>query len=533
MSKLSKIVKATLGDFDAWVEEIASNRVRQAGSSVSSFKFAKCRVRQLKGPNYFPELGGCSNENPSAFGEGGVVYWMIRDQRVEDNWAFLYAQRLALKFSVPLHVCFCLVPRYQADTLRHFAFMIGGLAEVEQKCNLLNIPFHLVQASEKLSPAQPGKKRTWSDIRNEGIGFCEDAVAKAVAAKVAELNVGCLVTDFCPLRQPCAWIDRLVTLMPEHIPVCQVDAHNVVPVWYASDKLEYAARTIRRKLHDRWSELMTEFPPIVRHPFGTNPVSKPSTIDLKQLENDYKGDVTVKPVAWAKPGTKAGLMTLYQFINTRLHLYDSLRNDPTKIATSDLSPWFHFGHVAPQRALLEVRKLRTVLPKSADAFIEEAFVRRELSDNFCHYNPNYDSLKGAYQWAQETLLLHERDKRNPAYTESEMEDAKTGDDLWNASQRQLIRTGKLHGFLRMYWAKKILEWHKDGPAAALKLALFLNDKYSLDGTDPNGFVGAMWSICGVHDQGWAERPIFGKIRCMTYNGCARKFSVPTFVTRYS
>ncbi|TPP62028.1 Deoxyribodipyrimidine photo-lyase, partial [Fasciola gigantica] len=198
------------------------------------------------------------------------------------------------------------------------------------------------------------------------------------------------------------------------------------------------------------------------------------------------------------------MMTLYQFINARLCLYDTTRNDPTKDATSNLSPWFHFGHVAPQRALLEVHKLRSAFPKPVDAFIEETFIRRELSDNFCHYNPNYDSLKGAYQWAQETLLSHERDKRKPAYTDGTLEEANTNDDLWNAAQRQLLRTGKIHGFLRMYWAKKILEWHREGPAAALKLALLMNDKYSLDGTDPNGFVGVMWSICGVHDQGWAK-----------------------------
>ncbi|VDO74067.1 unnamed protein product [Schistosoma mattheei] len=181
---------------------------------------------------------------------------------------------------------------------------------------------------------------------------------------------------------------------------------------------------------------------------------------------------------------------------------------------------------------MEVKLWRHKYKDSVDAFVEEAFIRRELSDNFCYYNPKYDSIEGAWKWAQDTLAQHAHDKRNPSYSEEIMIAAETKDDLWNAAQRQLVRSGKLHGFLRMYWAKKVLEWHESGPSAALKLALYLNDRYALDGSDPNGFVGVMWSICGVHDQGWAERPVFGKIRCMTYKGCLGKFSVPTFVARY-
>ena len=158
-------------------------------------------------------------------------------------------------------------------------------------------------------------------------------------------------------------------------------------------------------------------------------------------------------------------------------------------------------------------------------------MRRELSDNFCFYNPNYDNLNGIYPWARESLNLHKADTRSPLYTKDQFERAETYDDLWNAAQFQMVQTGKMHGFLRIYWAKKILEW-SESPETALEIAIYLNDKYSLDGRDPNGYVGCMWSIGGIHDQGWAERSIFGKIRYMNYAGCKRKFDVAKFVKRY-
>ena len=158
-------------------------------------------------------------------------------------------------------------------------------------------------------------------------------------------------------------------------------------------------------------------------------------------------------------------------------------------------------------------------------------VRKELSDNFCFYNENYDTITGASNWAQTTLNDHRSDKREYTYTREEFESAKTHDELWNAAQRQLMAEGKMHGFMRMYWAKKILEW-TESPEKALEVALYFNDHYSLDGNDANGNVGCMWSICGVHDQGWAEREIFGKIRYMNFNGCKRKFDVDEYITKH-
>jgi deoxyribodipyrimidine photo-lyase len=179
-----------------------------------------------------------------------------------------------------------------------------------------------------------------------------------------------------------------------------------------------------------------------------------------------------------------------------------------------------------------VKKLNKYANGTA-SYIEEGLVRRELSDNFVYYSPtNYDDLTAAAEWAQDTLQVHASDPREWTYTTEELTLAQSHDGLWNAAQLQLTEQGTMHGFLRMYWAKKILEWTPN-PSVALRTAQYLNDKYALDGNDPNGFVGVGWSIMGIHDMGWKEREIFGKIRYMNYAGCKRKFLVDEFVNKYS
>ncbi|NWQ94944.1 PHR lyase, partial [Burhinus bistriatus] len=437
-----------------------------------------------------------------------------------DNWAFLYAQRLALKQELPLHICFCLVPKFLDATIRHYGFMLRGLQEVAEECAELNIPFHLL------------------------LGYAKDVLP----AFVVEHGVGGLVTDFCPLRLPRQWVEDVRERLPEDVPFAQVDAHNIVPCWVASPKQEYSARTIRGKIHAQLPEFLTEFPPVVRHPYPPSCPAEP--IAWEACFSSLQVDRTVKEVEWATPGTAAGLAVLQSFIAERLKSFGSHRNDPNKAALSNLSPWFHFGQVSTQRAILEVQKHQGKYKESVDVFVEEAVVRRELAENFCYYNENYDSVQGAYDWAQTTLKLHAKDKRPFLYKLQELEQATTHDPLWNAAQLQMVQEGKMHGFLRMYWAKKILEW-THSPEEALRFAIYLNDRYELDGRDPNGYVGklqdramgadaqsphlagCLWSICGIHDQGWAERAIFGKIRYMNYAGCKRKFDVGQFERRYA
>jgi len=473
----------------------------ECGESVLDFKKSKLgdnfksRVRVL-----------CGDDGTLKRECKGVMYWMWRDKRVQDNWALLYAQKVALELNVPMHVVMCVPPLLGEMTIRHFTFMLEGLKEVAEECSDLNIGFHLLAGS-------PPDLLTHSFLSSH--------------------NIGLLVADFSPLREQVAWLDKVTkSLEPQAISLHQVDAHNIVPVWVTSEKQEYAARTIRPKVTNKLAEFLTQFPPVIEHPVDyKGKVAKPDFEAVyNSLEVDTKG-WGVEPVDMFAPGTTAGLKNLKEFVEKRIKVYAGQRNDPNVAALSNMSPWVNMGQVSMQRAVLYVKKHGKSYSESVASFVEEAVVRRELSDNFCYYNKNYDNVKGASDWAQKTLNDHKGDKREYLYTRQQLEEGKTHDDLWNAAQLQLVKEGKLHGFLRMYWAKKVLEW-TESPEVALKEALRLNDRYALDGNDPNGFVGVMWSICGIHDQGWAERAVFGKIRYMNYAGCKRKFDINKFIIKY-
>jgi len=470
------------------LSKIAEKR-HETAESILDFKFNKNRCRLLSKSMDIGDRGG------------GILYWMSRDQRVQDNWAFLYAQRLALKLKLPLHVGFCLAPKILEAAIRHYGFMLKGLQEVESECKKLKIEFHLLQ----------GEPTT------------------CIPELVQNLNLDGVVTDFSPLRIPTAWNESLKKKLPKDVPFCQIDAHNIVPVWVASDKQEVGARTLRKKIHDKLDEYLTDFPPVIKHPHPSKVHAE--EISWDKVESSLEVDREVKEVDWIAPGTKKGLEEISNFCLKRLRIYGDKRNDPNLKALSNLSPWINFGQISAQRCVLEVKEFKSKHSKGVDAYIEECVIRRELSDNFCFYNPKYDSLKGAANWAQLSLDVHRTDKRSPLLSQEQLEESKTHDDLWNAAQLQLVRQGKMHGFLRMYWAKKILEW-TESPEEALRLAIYFNDKYSLDGRDPSGFVGCMWSICGVHDMGWKEREIFGKIRFMNYAGCKRKFDITAFVNQF-
>jgi deoxyribodipyrimidine photo-lyase len=243
--------------------------------------------------------------------------------------------------------------------------------------------------------------------------------------------------------------------LPSNIPLVQVDAHNIVPVWTTSEKQEYAARTIRNKINSKLDEFLTEFPSVVKHPHKAEKGHQSVDIDWGEALESIKADKTVGEVDWIVPGYRGAIDMVQSFVNVRLKAYDSDRNDPNKAALSNLSPYFHFGQIAVQRAILEVKKYKSKSPKGVEGFCEEAIVRRELSDNFCYYNENYDNLNGITDWARKTLDDHRKDKREYIYTLKEFDEAKTHDDLWNAAQLQMKKEGKMHGFLRMYWCKKV------------------------------------------------------------------------------
>ncbi|UPR01897.1 deoxyribodipyrimidine photo-lyase [Chloropicon primus] len=459
------------------------------------------------------ELNVAGAENHKA--SGPVVYLCDRDQRARDNWALLHALHVAETKGKAVVVLFVLTESQLRLGHRHSLFMIKGLQEMQKHLAALNVPFHLVLGEP----------------------------AAVVADVIAAWDAAALVTDFSPLREARQWRDSVAGSI--QIPFHEVDAHNIVPIWITSNKQEYAARTIRSKIHRNIPQYLRAIPKPRKQDFDFSNTKgsfgEPNAVawdDLVALARE-KGQSDVPEVSWCEPGEEAALRALKGEDNSfltkmRMNKYDELRNNPNKpAALSNLSPYLHFGQLSAQRCAIEAIGFKKNNPssnKSVDNYLEELVVRRELSDNFCFYNDLYDSVKGAASWAQETLQIHSSDKREHLYDKEALEQARTHDDLWNAAQKELTSFGKMHGFMRMYWAKKILEWTAS-PEEALDIAIYLNDKYSLDGRDPNGYVGCMWSICGTHDQGWREREVFGKIRYMNYNGCKRKFDVDAYVQR--
>jgi len=427
--------------------------------------------------------------NDSEIKNGPVVYWMSREQRTSSNWSLLYAQELAIKHKQPLMVVFTLSTSFLGATFRQYDFMIKGLEEVENNLNKLNIPFILLAGNPV------------SDL----------------LLYANKIKAGAIISDFDPLRIKMSW--RSEVAKKSSCAVYEVDAHNIVPCWLASNKTEFGAYTIRPKIKRLLPEFLTTYPKLKAQTIKL-PIKK---IKWESAYQILKIDKKVGSVTWIKPGEKCARAQALSFIKDKLKNYDQNRNNPNLNAQSYLSPYLHFGHISAQEIAFKVKgDIRAI------AFLDELIIRKELSDNFCYYQKKYDSIESFPNWAKETIKKHKSDKREYLYTQKELENYKTHDDLWNAAQLELVKNGTIPGYLRMYWAKKILEWTKSAQDA-LKIAISLNDKYQLDGRDPNGYVGIAWSIGGVHDRAWFERSVFGKIRYMNYNGCRNEFDVLQYI----
>lgn len=421
---------------------------------------------------------------------GAVLYWMQREQRANDNWALLHAQELAIENAAPLYVLFNLVQTYSYATERHYGFMVRGLHEVAETLRTHNIGFTITRGDP----------------------------ATVITRFVSAHDIGAVVTDFNPLRIVEEWKRALAAALP--VSLIEVDAHNIVPCWVASDKEEFAAHTFRPKIHRALGAFSGALPALQTH------AHTPQNLPMVAWET-LGVDASVETATSIAPGERAAAVQCADFLQRMSGSYAELRNDPTKHVLSGLSPYLHFGQISAQRVAHEVERGGIALA-DREAFLEELIVRRELSDNYCFYQPHYDSIDGAREWARETLAAHVDDPREYTYTYEEFRDAKTHDPLWNAAQTEMVKCGTMHGYMRMYWAKKILEW-TNSPMRAIEIAIQLNDTFSLDGRDPNGYAGIMWSIAGVHDRGWPERPIYGTIRYMNYNGAKRKFDVNEYI----
>lgn len=435
-----------------------------------------------------------------------VVYWMQRAQRGLDNPALDLAIEAANELRQPLAVFFGLHPGYPNANLRHYTFLVQGLAETAQRVEARGAAFVF---------------RPYPN--HDLIAFCREVKA-------------CLVIgDENPLREPEAW--RQSAARKLSVPFWTVDADVIVPVKFFPRE-EFAARTLRPKLH----RLLPAFLQPLANPHAevkwearNRPRSQP--LDEARVLAELPLDRSTPPVSHYTGGTTAGLNLLKRFIAERLGQYDTARNLPHLPGTSELSAYLHFGQLGPHTIALAVRAANApaatpaAAPAAVEAFLEELIVRRELAINFVARNPQYDQLAGCPEWARKTLAEHLNDEREFIYRESQFEHAETHDPLWNAAQLELVTTGRMHGYLRMYWAKKLLEWTHT-PEEAFAIAVRLNDRYQLDGRDPNGYTGIAWAIGGKHDRPWGPaRPIFGLVRYMNANGCVRKFDVRAYIER--
>lgn len=429
-----------------------------------------------------------------------IVYWMQRAERSLDNPAVDLAAAIGNELRLPVVAYFSAISNFPHANLRHYAFLNQGLADIEEDLAARNIAF--------IVRRPPGN---------------------SLESFLSEVNAAMLIADENPCREPERW--RKVLARRLSLPFWTVDADVVVPS-SLFPKHQYMLHIMRPRLNAALPEYLTPLPNLN----ADNNWRRPRNFESFPVRNDITHgwrelDRTVLPSDHFTGGTHAALKRLRHFVDHILPTYDTQRNHPEVDGTSQLSPYLHFGHISPLTIALAVDdacKQGRASQAARDAFLNELIGWRELSVNFVKYVPNYDSIECAPEWAQKTLREHAPDPRDPVYTLDQLERAETYDDLWNAAQLQMVKTGWMHNYVRMYWAKKILEWSPN-PAKAWEYAVILNDKYELDGRDPNGYNGIAWAIGGVHDRPWFDRPIFGTIRYMSGASTGKKFDSRRYI----
>lgn len=438
------------------------------------------------------------NEKPLKDGEY-VLYWMQSSQRAHQNHALEYAVSKANQIHKPLVIYFGLTENYPEANLRHYTFMLEGLKDLKTSLIQRNIKFLVLKCSPDVGAMELSKRASMVVVDR---GYLEEQV---------EWYKNVLKTVECPF--------------------VQVESNVVVPVEVASFKEEYSAATFRRriKLHiEKFLVLLKEVP-LEKSSVSMEIPTKIPEISLDDVDEVLSGleiDLSVPKTEHFHGGTSVAIKLLEDFVENKLDGFAEFRNDPSMDHLSNMSPYLHFGQISPVHIALRVNDSES---SSKDTFLEEIIIRRELAVNFVHYNPNYRNMDALPDWALKTLKEHEDDRRKYVYTLQEFETASTHDPYWNAAQMEMVETGKMHGYMRMYWGKKILEW-TENPQKAFEIAIHLNNKYELDGRDPNGYTGVLWCF-GKHDRAWKEREIFGKVRYMNAKGLKRKFEIDSYVER--
>ena len=427
-----------------------------------------------------------------------VVYWMQRAMRIWDNPALDVAIAVGNHLGLPVVVYFGVIPNYPHANLRHYHFMQQGLRDAA------------------------------ADAAKRGVGFVlRRAPGNRLEEFLEEVRAALVVGDENPIREPERWRQALAKKL--RIPYWTVDADVVVP-----SKVFGRAYFL---LHHFRPHLERELPAFLVEPENLRPAkewkqkAESWPVERDITEGFTKLDRSVGPVDSFTGGAHAAVKRLREFVDGELADYEKTRNKPEWKGTSRLSPYLHFGNISPVRIALEVKRAveqGKARKSAADSYLNEMIGWRELSVLFVKYNEHYDSWECAEPWARRTLEEHAGDLRPRRYSLAELEQGHTYDELWNAAQMEMVRHGWMHNYMRMYWAKKILEWAPN-PATAFDWAVVLNDKYELDGRDPNGYAGIAWAIVGKHDRPWFDRPIFGTVRYMSGASTGKKFNSALYI----
>ncbi|MBN2420008.1 MAG: deoxyribodipyrimidine photo-lyase [Deltaproteobacteria bacterium] len=431
-----------------------------------------------------------------------ILYWMQQSQRAEYNHALEYAVGIANYYKLPVMVLFILMDDFPEANLRHYTFMMEGLSGVKQALNSRGIGMTIQKGDREL--------------------ILGEAVKRAAA----------VVCDRGYLKYQRLWRKMLAQIAPCR--VIQVESDVIVPIETASPKAQYAAYTLRPKINRLIDDYLIDVEEITV--IKSMPPVKMKGIDardfnivLKTLPADKMGNNVLPVSKMFYGGTQEAKIRFADFLKSGAHGYAQNSNQPQTDDVSHMGPYLHFGQISPLYLALTMQRAEGISAENKSAFLEQIIVRRELSANFVYYSPGYDDFNVLPGWARETLKAHSSDERKRLYSIKQLEAAKTHDPYWNAAMKEMMHTGYMHNYMRMYWAKKVIEW-TPSPQKAFKTLLYLNNKYFLDGRDPNSYAGIGWAF-GLHDRAWRERPIFGKVRYMAASGLERKCDIKAYVEK--
>jgi deoxyribodipyrimidine photo-lyase len=421
------------------------------------------------------------NDKPARKSGKYILYWVRAARRAAFNPSLVFAASLANNLGLPVLAVENLRTDDPYASDRFHQFVLQGAGKFAADLGKLGVGYFL------------GEKAIETHMPRAAAVVTDDWPASLSAEDPSALDVQCFAVDSS----------------------CIVP-HTAIPGGRA-----YAAYSIRPKIHRLLPGFLKPLPPVrVERAY-------PAANSISKTAVSSRIDRTVRPSPDFPGGRKAALSRLRRFLEHRLSRYSGSKNEPSAHVTSDLSPYLHFGHISALEIALAVREYAAEHRLVADEFLEELIVRRELAFNFAYHVERVDSLSVLPEWALNTLNAHRRDRRDPVYTLEQFEAAVTHDDLWNATQKELLIRGKIHGYYRMYWGKMILEWSAT-PEEALATMIHLHDRYALDGRDPNTYANILWCF-GLHDRPWPERPIYGTVRSMTRGGMDRKTDTAAYI----